>query len=119
MRLLNDANPCEVHERNFSIVSAIGQFFQKNTRFWLMLSTSSPGTLPHLALLVCSAQYMPSLWLMLSTFHLVPYHNQSQSDCLAHLYQGFDSCSAPFTRYLTTTSRFHIAQIFPGELILW
>ena len=27
MRLLNDANPCEVHERNFSIVSAIGQFF--------------------------------------------------------------------------------------------
>ena len=57
-----------------------------------MLSTSSLGTLPHLALLVCLAQYMPSLWLMLSTFHLVPYHNQSQSDCLAHLYQGFDSC---------------------------
>jgi hypothetical protein len=31
MRLLNDANPCEVHERNFSIVSAIGQFFKKKT----------------------------------------------------------------------------------------
>ena len=27
MRLLNDPNPREVHERNFSIVSAIGQFF--------------------------------------------------------------------------------------------
>jgi len=41
MRLLNDANPCEVHERNFSIVSAIGQFFLNKNKMVTVFGISS------------------------------------------------------------------------------
>ena len=43
MRLLNDPNPHEVHERNFSIVSAIGHFFQIfMVRTWCQWNDNHP-----------------------------------------------------------------------------